>query len=156
MESNMIIVGSKRLNDQFNKYFDMAWGNLVEGVEYSLPYKAYDLSTTYKMTTGKKIVDKWKKESPEKVTEWLNENSHRIKQTMIMENPYVIKTLSASDITTDWLTLKMKRDKGGVERIMLTLVGSDHITPDKTVFEKWTKKYMKKWINGEVWGLVSW
>lgn len=155
MESNMIIVGSKRLNDQFNRFFDMAWGNLVKGIEYSLPYKAYDLSATYRMTTGKKIVDKWRKKCPTKVVEWLNQNSDRVEQRMLLENPYITPDLHPSTVT-DWLNLKMKRDKGGLERIMLTFVGSDHITPNETVFEKWSRKYMKKWINGEVWGLVSW
>jgi hypothetical protein len=40
MESNLIVLGSERINQEFNDLFDLFWTN-HDGMEYSLDYQAY-------------------------------------------------------------------------------------------------------------------
>lgn len=58
MEANLLAIGSKHLNDSFNKKFDMFWENSGrDNLEYTLPYEVYDVEKSLHLKLAQDKID---------------------------------------------------------------------------------------------------
>ncbi len=153
MEADFAVDGSAKLNAKFNKQFDILYGNLEPGQQYSLDYSAFDLKTTRAMNAGYKTVKTWK---PEQMTEYVARNRQRIQEIFIKELLMIpsVDGINAAAIADT----SIEKNKTDLVRIVSFLVGQDAISANDTpeAAKEWQDKYMKKWIAGEQHGYVGW
>ena len=161
MESNLFIYNAKRLNDKFNEYFDRAFLNRQKDVEYSLDYEIYDLLNTYQMVIGYSIFAKIK-DKDEFRKNWKNEKFDLLFMSILKENEDLFN-LSSNEYNQR-INDMIENNPTTIDRLMFTIMGKEKLMEEcnclrldqSEQFIKWKKAYLKKWLNGEKGGRVSW
>lgn len=153
MEANMSIAGNERITKKFNNIFDKLFHNKDKFVLYSWDYSAYNLRTTRNLNAGHEITKDW---SEEKISKWIKDHNNEIKAIYLKKYKSEFAKLSEEEFT-NWAQDKINKDKSETMRAVRYIVGSA-VNKDSSEkdYNKWKKKYLKKWINGEKLGFVSW
>jgi len=161
MESNLFVSNSKKLNDQFNAYFDRAFYNQQKDIEYSLDYEIYDLPHTYQMVTGYSLFSKIK-EQDEFRKKWMNEKYDILFMSILKENEDLFHLCSQEYNLR--INNMIENNPTTIDRLMFNIMGREKLMEEchclrldeSEPFRKWKKAYLNKWIKCEKNGLVSW